>query len=289
MLHIYTRLKQLVFLFCCGLLSQGCNVINPTETVPTYIRIDSLHFKGNPIWPNLPVSSQITNVSVYYNNHSIGNFDLPATIPVMATGYGTLEVSAGINIDGLNNLTAVYPFYQVDTLGFSAQPGKVIKYTPVTSFYNDIKPYPISNFSGNTLFALFAGNRTMTTINYPDPMAFEGGTGSIQLSAVGDSSVDSTIKSFPIPAGAAYIEFNYKSTVPFYVGLQSNLGNVISSTPYFLGGVSPSDHWQKFYLAVQDYAAQFKGDSYNFYIKAVLDTGQTSGRLLIDNIYLITF
>jgi hypothetical protein len=290
MLHICIRLKYLSFLFFCCLLWQGCNVINPAEPIPTYIHIDSFHFVGNRLLANVPTMSHITNVSVFYNNNPVGNFDLPATVPIIATGTGRLQIAPGINVDGMNNLTGIDPFYQQDTsFAFTAQPGKILNFTPKTSFYNAVKPHLISSFVAPN-FGLFAGNIGMTILKGTDTSLLAGiPAGCIQLYAVGDSSVDS-FQYFPIPTGtAAYIEFDYKCSVPFYVGIRSNLGTVVSSTPFFLAGIFPSGYWQHFYLDVTDYVGQYPGDTYNFFIKAATDEGETSGRVLIDNIYLITF
>ena len=294
MLRIYTRLVQLTFIYFCCLFLQGCNVINPKEQVPTYIHIDTFKFDVNPLKTDITTSHQITQVWAYYNNNPIGQFDLPATFPIMTggdTGTGQLELAPAIIVDGLNNLLGVYPFYQYDTFTFAIQPGKIINHLPHTSYFSNIKVVKISDFEGPVNFSKWAGNIPMVRVTDAS-MVFEGyGSGSITLNAVGDSSIDSsTVTPFAIPKGAAaFIEINYKSDVIFYLGLQANLSTVISSTPYFLAGISPSDHWQKFYLNVAEFAGQYQGDSYTLYIKAVLSAGQTHGRLLLDNIQLITF
>jgi hypothetical protein len=290
MLHIYTRSKYFI-LICCGvLLWQGCNTINPSEPIPTYIHVDSFHFEENTAL-HTTLSHQITTVWAFYNNNPIGVFDLPANIPVVTNGTadGKLELDPGVAIDGMNNFLGVYPFYVPDTSHFTPQPGKVINYTPKTKLYTNCKISVLSNFEfGATKFALAGGNIPMTIVSDPAFLFEGGGTGSIFLNAATDSSIDSTITAFTIPSGSAFIEFNYKSDLPFYVGLQAHL-STISSTPYYLAGIKPSDHWQKFYLSVADFAAQYKASTYTFYIKAVNADGQTSGRLLIDNFQLVTF
>ena len=295
MQKIYSRLIQLIFIYIFGAFLQGCNIINPSEKIPTYIHVDSFKFNRNVYFPSdITTSHQITTVWAYYNNSPIGSFDLPATIPVLtdsATGTAELELAPGIAVDGLNNMLAVYPFYQIDASTFTVQPGKIINYTPQTTFYDNAKITVISNFEGPVNFSLQAGNIPMVRVTDPS-MVFEGsGSGSITLHAVGDSSIDSsTVAPFAIPStGSAFIEFNYKSEIPFYVGLQANLSSVVQSTPYFLSGINPSDHWQKFYLSIADFGAQFKGTSYTLYFKANLGAGQTSGQLLLDNIQLITY
>ncbi len=293
MLKIYTQLRYIVFLFCCGLFWQGCNIINPKEQDPTYIHIDSFNFVPNTaITEPLTLSHKITCVWVSYNGQSIGVFDLPATFPVVAKGTGVLNVSPGVVIDGLNDLLGINPFYEPDTFTFAAQPGKIINHIATTRYYSKVKVQKIADFETlQTNFRLDYGNIPMTTVS-ADSLVFEGhGSGSIYLTNPGvDSSIDSTQYNFTItPGSAAFIEFDYKSTIPFYVGLQSNLGSNVSSSPYYLAGIFPSAGWQKFYLSVQDYAAQFTGFSYNLYIKTSLPAGASSGRVLIDNVQLITY
>lgn len=292
MLKFFTRLGCLLIILGCGISWEGCNVINPSETVPTYIHIDTFAFDATPPNPNqrVSLSHDITSVTAYYNGESIGTFDLPANIPVMVASQGSLRLAPGITIDGRNSITGAYPFYRLDTSTIVAQPGKVINYIPKTGYFKDMVPYMISDFeSGLTNFGMAGGNVGMTLVT-ADSLVYEGAaSGGIFMSNAGDSSVDSAITSFPIPFTAAFIELNYNSTVPFYVGLQAKLGSSVSSTPYYLIGLYPSTGWKKLYLNVSDFNGTYQGTSYNLYIKATLPDGQSSGRLLLDNIQLITF
>lgn len=292
-MQLIRRRSQIIgLLSAIVLLGFGCNIVNPTEIVPTYVRIDSFVVERNPLmFPPLSTSHNINNISVYYNNSPIGNFDLPATIPVMATGNGKLQIAPGIVIDGRNDLITQYPYYTLDTLDLVAQPGKTITHVAKTKYYTFTKPQEIAYFDlGATDFSKWGGNKVMVAVT-DDSLVFEGGgSGAIYLTAVGDSSIDSSSRLLTIPLnGASYIEFNYNSTIPFYVGMQANLSNVFYSSPYFLAGIRPNYKWQKFYLNVSSFAAQYQATSYNFYVKAVLADGQSSGRLLLDNIQLITF
>lgn len=276
MVNTYVRFILLAVICGSCLVWQSCTVKNNAGT-PTYVHIDSFQFKANPKWPGL-TTSRITTVTVYYNNTSVGTFDLPATVPVLATGTGTLLFTAGIAVDGQNEQTATYPFYQSDTMTLQAQPGKIINILPVATYYNTVKTHLISDFSGSSGFALYAGNKSLLS---------DKGVGVIQLNAVGDSSVDSTIQSFSIPEGTSFIEFDYKSDVPFSVGMQSNLDNaVFANEP--IASIRPSSDWKKFYLNINTFISQYKSDNYHFFIKAKLGEGQTSGKLMIDNIYVLT-
>ncbi|MCW3123407.1 MAG: hypothetical protein JWQ38_2899 [Flavipsychrobacter sp.] len=284
--HVYNKIRLVIIAVVCGLIWQSCKVIDPKERTPTYFHIDSFVF--NTCLPGLNTLHKITAVAVFYNNAPVGFFDLPANVPILANATGQMSVAPAIFINGLSSLTSVYPFYQFDTSTITSQPGKVVTYLPKTCYYPTTKVKYISRFDGAPGFVRVAGNKDLLTTTNPD-LEFEGGTGIITLSALGDSSVNSTNTTFPIPSGSAFIEITYKSTIPFYIGLQAKLGSVVSSEPYYLAGINPSSTWTKFYLNVADFHGQYQGTDYNFYLKAVLADGQTSGQLLIDNIQLVTF
>ena len=291
MLIIYKKLKYFLLICLIIAIGQSCNIINPPEMVPTYFHIDSFKFNPNSQYTNISFSHKITTVWVYYNNNPVGVFDLPVTFPVNATGNGTLEVSPGINNNGLNSELVIYPFYTIDTYSFAAQPGKTIQHTPQTTFYNSLKASTLSD-QNNLGFSQWGGTvgislvpRTIDSLEFEPPNTNAG----IFLNAVGDSSIDSSNKSFAIPAGQAYIELNYKCSVPFYLGLQATLNGVATSTPYYLTGIYPNSAWSKFYLNVGAFNAKYGGSSYRLYIKAALPDGQASGNVLLDHIQLISF
>lgn len=282
--------KRLIQLFysclVCGIVtaSSGCNVINPSEQVPTYVRIDSFAFEGN-------ASHDIKCIWVYYNNNPVGAFDLPATVPIITNGTtGDLQIAAGIMINGLNERPISYPFYKYDISTLTSNPGKIVPYTPKTGYYDSVKQFTISNFeAGITRFAKVLGSAALVSVT-TDSLVYEGaGTGAIFLPSTADSSVDSTMTPFTIPLGAAFIEINYNSTVPFAIGIQSNLGNVYQSEISW-AGIKPSDaNWHKFYFNLTGFISSFTGDNYTLFIKAFPPSTNAGGRLLIDNIKLVTF
>ncbi len=284
--------RRLIFLFGLSgflLFMHGCNIINPAEQTPTYIHVDSFLFDKNSAIANISTSHQITNMWVYYNGANVGSFDLPATIPIITNGNdsGTLEIAPGIVVDGLNDLLATYPFYTISTQRIKPQPGKILNILPETGYYNTIHPQVVAAFNGTTGFVQWMGKPIQTT--YADSLVFEGlGSGMILLTDPGDSSIDSSSGSWPIPQGVAYLEFNYKTNIQFYVGMQTSAYG-LSTSPYYLVGVSPSDHWQKFYMNMADFVANFPGNTYNFYIKASLPPGQATGKVLIDNVQILHF
>ena len=292
---IKRMLKYVSLIVIFGCIGLSCNTINPVEPTPTYIHIDSFAFKDNPhvIPPKLSLSHQINSVFAYYNNNPIGIFDLPVTIPVIATGAGKLSLFPSIPIDGLNNFLSAYPFYAPDTFSFVAQPGTVIHRIPVTEYFDSTKHFLDYSFetASGIYFNLLNGSVPIsTTTNSAE--VFEGtGSGKIYLSLPSDTLSECiSASNFNVPTGVdAYIELNYKNTVPFYVGLKSGLNGTTTYTQQYLSGIYPSDHWQKFYLAIKDFVGQYPGDYYTLYIKTYLPSGTSNGTVLLDNVQLVYF
>jgi hypothetical protein len=289
---VWGVLSRVLILWLFISMLQSCSTSN-TVTVPTYFHIDSVHFVPNASYPSYSNSANISAVWVYYNNNPVGVFDLPATFPVIATGSGVLSIAPAISVDGLNSNMAIYPFYRYDTFTFTAQPGKVITHIPQTTLYSNVKVKQLSTFRYNASFSQCGGTSGTALQIVKDPASeFNLGVpcGGIYMTHVGDSSIDSSNNAFVIDTlSSAFVELNYKSDVPFYLGLQANLTYGISSQPFYLAGIYPSSTWQKFYLNVGNVNNKLGGNSYLLYIKTTLPSGQGTGTLLLDNIQLISF
>lgn len=274
------------FAALCAVLiyTQGCNVINPAEDIPTYVHIDSFHFAGKG-------SSDIKCMWVYYNNNPVGAFDLPANVPIITKGnQGTMQIEPGILINGLNSRPVAYPFYKLDISTLTTNPGKITNYTPTTTYYDSVRTTIISDFeAGITKFAKANGNVQLAAVT-ADSLVYEGtGSGAIYLTNAADSSVDSTMTTFVVPTGAAFIEVDYKSSLPFALGMQANLSNLYTSDISWVGINANNTKWNKFYYNITDFVVNYPADSYTLFIKTFVPIGSTGGRVLIDNIKLVTF
>jgi hypothetical protein len=283
MAYIYRKLFYFILLVVVMGATYGCNIINPSEPIPTYVRIDSFEFTGSGL-------TDIKCITVFYNGNNIGSFDLPAVIPVVTSGNGgTLQVAPGIIVNGRNERPATYPFYKMAFLSLPEKPGEIINFIPKTNYYDSVVITKISDFnSGITQFSKASGTTSLRVVTDPSLVLEGTGSGAVYLNSSADSSIDSTIKSFPIKQGYSFLEFDYKTTTPFTVGVKANLGTLYSSNINYLAGVLPNNKWQKFYLNLSGFTTNYPADSYHFFIKAALQD-QTNGVLLIDNIKLVTF
>jgi hypothetical protein len=283
MSKLYTNTVVVFLLLLTSVLQWSCNVINPAEKVPTYIHIDSFSFESSDL-------HDIRYAWVYYNNNPVGAFDLPANVPIMTSGDGTLQITPGISINGRAERPLGYPFYKIYSTTLKEQPGKIQTILPTTGYYDSVKFTVISEFEGGiTKFSKTTGTTSINTTS-ADSLKLEGsGSGIVILSSAADSSEDSTRTFFNVPTGAAFIEFDYKTSVNFTVGINGMLGSSVVTPVNYLAGILPNSKWQKFYLNITSFVSTYPGGNYYLYIKTTLPAGQSSGRLLIDNIKLVTF
>ena len=278
-------------LFGTLIAAAGCNIINPKEQVPTYVHIDSFTFIGNPAYGSS--SHKITNIRAYFNNGSVGNFDLPVTFPVLASSPGTVLVLPGIDFDGLTDYPSVYPFYLGDTLALTPAPGTVINFKAKTSYSTStITPLPFNaNFDDSNPFKFVSGDDSLVRDITPADV-FEGrGVGHIKLRAPQDSSTNVSSVSFPLPyTKDSYLELNYKSNMPVQIFITTMVNGVYVEDE-IIGLNAPDFTWRKVYLGIAYFAAGNEGTAYNIIIRAQLNDniGQTSGDAYFDNIKVVSF
>lgn len=280
------------FFFIAGIVSIisfcGCNIINPSEVVPTYVHIDSFSFAGNP---NYGTSShKITNVHVYFNNAPVGIFDLPVTFPVLATSAGTLLVLPGIDFAGLSGYEITYPFYDGDTMNLTPAPGVTLNFAPETRYSSSAKlPLFLENFDEpTTSFKKLSGDTTLGRVTGSE--AFEGGgSGFINLSAGKDSVTIIQNQPIAIPINQeSYLEINYKSNIPLQIGMNAVLSTGDSYSEYLIG-LKDRSEWGKIYIGLRDFVSGHQGTEYRVLLRAQKFGGVTDAKVYIDNVKVISF
>lgn len=271
----------------------GCNVINPVESVPTYIKIDSFDFvTSNPATQG-SARQNITSVWIYYNNNPVGNYDLPCNAPVITEGEsGTISVAPGITLNGFVDLQPIYPFFAFDTTTLITEPGKVRSFTPKGRYVAAAKfPYKEDFEVGNSFNPFIEGAGIETAIKQTkDPAyVYEGSfSGLIELSSAVPWSESISNTGVPIAPGEAFLEINYKCSVPFQVGLYNTLNSGIDAYEYF-AGVKATDTWKKIYIELATYTGNNQGKDFKLIIKSELAEGQTEGYVAIDNVKIVSF
>jgi len=268
----------------------GCDIINPDETIPSYLYIDTFTFSCSPD-QGYP-SSKITDGWVYANNVFIGAYELPATIPVLSEGETDIIVYAGIKENGISGTGMIYPFYNGYTitktmtkaLTDSIFPSTIYKPTTAIKFVKRFD-FNIGNDFNNA-----GGDVTLTTTTSPD-LVFEGAQSGMAV-FTGDADTLRTAASgllFPTQDHLLFLEMDYKSDVQFeiWVTCHTNSGAVISD---YVLTITKKDFWNKIYVNLNtelQFFSQYDPETYDLEIRAIESKGTDTATLYIDNLKII--
>ena len=278
-------------IIAAAFFAQGCNLINPAEKVPTYIRLDSFKVKTNEPSRTGSASSRITSAFVYVDNSFIGAYDVPSNIPLLLDKNAVVTFTPGINYSGLKSYQYIYPFYSSDTITVKYAPGKTVNYSAYAKYTDAAQFRWIEDFeTGNSLTELDENSDTDTSlIRVTDPTkVFEGGgAGQIILSSTKPVSESINNKDITVKQGESFIEVNYRGNVAFEIGLQTTINGALYYEP--IAGANASESWNKIYMGLQSFLGTYNASAVRVIMKAKLPDGQTSGYIYLDNIKVITY
>jgi hypothetical protein len=297
MRHQYKRFFTGI-LFTCFLLS-ACNLYNPAEPIPSYIKIDKIDLTTTP--DQGTNSSKITDAWVYIDEQLVGCFELPATIPILSDGTHKLSINAGIKINGIAATRGPYPFYERYEETIELKRGTISVVTPVVKYMSNLDWNPTKiwqeNFE-NTGIAIDSSPSGSDTnmIHYrvtsgTDPLVFEGqGSGVAYLDQTKTFFECISSTSFILPRGDSpvFLELNYKCNYSFVVGLFAH--SSASSVKHKVINVNPSETWNKIYIYMSpEINASGSATDFTIFFGMLNGTNAPAPYLALDNIKLVHY
>ncbi len=282
-----------MLLLCVVISFIGCDIINPSEPLPTRIEVQPFEFQIEPGQGS--AQNKITEVWVFYNNNTLlGTFSPPVAVNFLEEGPTTFKFRPGIRNNGILDAAIVYPMFAEYTINLNASPGSVFTVNPVTKYKPEVVFSFLCDFELDNPFVdnrdtVSASNLVRSTT---DP--FEGDyCGEIVMSQsayfievghllpMGDLPVDST-------ENKTYLEFRYKSEVDMSIGLEgSNLSGQSFSNFFYL--VKASDDWNMLYIDLTDLLVLSKLDSYKILFRSLYPDNATAPEyhIFLDNIKVV--
>lgn len=272
----------------------ACNLINPKEQIPTYLHLDPFVFNNPDSSFTGSTTYEIPSAWVYVDDVAAGTFDLPCTVPVLMSKTGKVKIVPGVVSQGIKSYVTQYPFYQFDTTTLVFNPGKIQYYTPKTNYTKDLNSNSFKlkiNFEEGLLFRNLSGDTTILMEKDPNKVRSGNASGAIYLKSPLKWSESISSNYFEFAENACYLEFDYKGTLPFQIGLQAeNIDGEVYGE--YLAGFYPKENWGKIYIDLSTFLKT--NNSYTkFYIKVrstleEFDGKYTDGYVLLDNIKVIS-
>jgi hypothetical protein len=274
------------------LMLHSCNLINPDEPIPAYIKGNEITLSVNPLQGSS--SHKIIDLYVFVDNQAAGCHPAQSTFPLLYQGSHEFVFSAGISINGIAASRGIYPFYKSYQTSLTLTPGRITEINPVFEYTDNTVFKWTENFdnpgSGIGFISTTSAGADMLFLPSGSPDIFEGNnSGTIQLNSSFPSfDVESSL-SFTLPKinKAIFLELNYKCTDKLEIGLTANYA--LSGTQrWYAVTINPKSTWNKLYVNLTPGPAEHQ-DAVDFklYLKGNLSEGNSSASYFLDNLKVI--
>lgn len=268
----------------------SCDIINPEEEIPAFLEMESFELTVTP--NNGTADQNITEGWVYVNNDLIGAFSAGKPFPVLASGTVEIIVDPGVHENGIGFTPSLYPYYTRYTTTLELTPGQTTTFTPEFEYREDIEFVSIEEFENTSIFTVDRDGNEETTIEYTTEGAFEGFSAKIELDNENPFFEMASNITWDLPiigANETWMEINFKTDMPFALGLLTQDPATGVITPVYLNGLNRTAEWRKVYINFQETIAAIPVPPFQLGFIAELPTDQASGTIFIDNVKLLHF
>ena len=272
----------------------SCEIINPAEDIPSFIEVKDFQLNTNSATEGSN-QHQINDVWAFVEGDALGVFELPATIPILATGNQTITLLAGVRENGLRSAPVIYPFYERYEEVVSLVEGQTISITPSINYITNSVFEFNEDFETNNLQLEGGIQRTITVSQIKEGI----GAGHIQVGQ-SETEIISSNTFIDLPTAGnlpVYLEMDYRTSVELEVGLIGFNINEVDANRFAFYKVTlcPIDQWNKVYINFQEELELSQFSDYQLAFRASTnDTGcgninSSNPEVLLDNIKLIRF
>ena len=279
-----------LFLLCVLISLSSCDLINPEEPIPAYIRISSIDVNSDYSLEGSN-SSKVTDAWIFIDDELLGAFELPCEIPAIYNGSHRISIGPGVMINGIANTRATYPFYSNWDIEATMVAGQTLTLSPSVTYIDSSHFAFIANFddlSGNKLQAAPGSDTIAALTNIPSEI-FEG-NGSFKSTLHRDSGyvafqmVDPVI--LPTDGHLVYLEMDYNINQQLIVGSYATFAGGTSAND--LVTLNKTNGWNKIYINLTTLTSNSaSAENFRLYFTAVKPAGSEPLKILIDNLKII--
>ncbi|MFB6258419.1 MAG: hypothetical protein ABEH38_06980 [Flavobacteriales bacterium] len=282
----------LPFLFWVLLFGSGCEVIDPKEKTPSFIKVQNPTVKTDPSIEGSN-SHDIQYGWVYVDDQLQGVYELPAKVLTSKSGVRNVKVRAGIHENGIIKEKIPYPFYRTFSMDTNLRSGKSTVVEPEFRYYDqqDISIWVEDFNNPNTVQVLARpSSDTLLEVTQSNDKTFEGaGSGKIPITNERDYFLGASDGNFQFDVGnEVFLELDYKTSDTLNVGLLAKYPQkTLKRSLVNLNATRRSDgslYWNKVYIRLTPIVGEeSEASEFEVFIQSTLQTGVSQGTILIDN------
>lgn len=266
----------------------SCDIVNPEEEIPGYIRVDSVSLDCESGIQGEPTQN-VTDVWVNVDGSRQGTYEMPVTFPVLATGTHALVFRAGIRNNGIAASRKIYPFFDFYEIDYKLTADSIHSINPVFHYRDETVFAWLENFedAGISLKRNAVSDTTLVVV--PDGAA-NNNSGYFAIDDLNFrflyESSDTILR--PASGSEVYLELEYRNDEPLIVGLK--LIKPQSTSYESIITLNPKPATNKIYIDLGQYLTTAT-DVYFFgvYFFAQKQSTAAKSEFYIDNIKLLHF
>lgn len=275
----------LLLFFGAAALLPSCKDFEGSQTVPAYIRIDSIGLSCD-YYVYGANTTNFTDAWVYIDEDILkgGIVELPAVLPVLQKGKHKVSVRAGINVNGIKGTKSDYPFLAtLDYPEVDLVPDSIITFNPVVTYYPISENQHVSwmedfDQGGMSLVATSGSDTSLMRVSGPLAWHDPNGTystysGKVVLTSdtmaftIATADEVTQFTEIPTKGSPCMLEMDYKCSDTLLMGLVfvdrgvSMEYPVLRIRPTGESGQEPTE-WKKIYINVGPYLVD--NEDYDF-------------------------
>lgn len=269
------------------------------DLTPSWLSVEKVNFITNEAVEG-PNSHHIVDAWVYIDNQSMGVWEIPFRMPVLEEGEHTVLIIPGIELNGITSSRTTNAFYETYTATINLQKEMTTTIVPTFKYKSVTKIIARDDFedTGVILNPNTSEDSTKFEIisktDYPSIVKYGNNCGRLTI-----SSLDTVVKvisdlNIPVVKNKMYLELDYLGTNSFTIGIINKPSTAVSNDQGPFVGAYKTDtekyEWKKLYIPISEQVnlnpfAKF----FEFYIYALLDSGNETGVIYIDNLKIVYF
>jgi len=269
----------------------SCNLINPSETIPALIKIDTVKVSVTN-FDQGSASHMLTNIWLSVNGKNLGVYEMPALIPSLESGKQWVYIRPGVKLNGISASRVAYPFFEPYELkDFNLEPGVSTLITPTTTYKKECKFPWMEDFEDAGVSFNYASYSDTTFRNQADTVREGRFSGAIYLDKTNRFFEATSSTDFELPNSGTMIllEFDYLSNTSLEAGVYViEDGAAVWSS---LVMIKPTTTWKRIYIDVHSTVSyENTADLFRMGFRAAWDsTGREKQGIIMDNLKLIHF
>jgi hypothetical protein len=285
-LNLYSRILLALLLIAAS----SCDIVNPPEDIPSFIRVDTFIVEVYDIDQG-SASHMMENCYISVGGTNMGVFQMPFTIPTLETGMQTVTIRPGIKLNGIAASRIDYPFFEPYITDIELRENEIHLIEPHTRYKEACRFTWIEDFEDPGLSFVYKDYSDTTFIQQRDVVKEGRYSGAVYVDEENALFEANSATDFELPQNASpvLLEFDYLNNNGFEIGMYLIEDGLIEW--YDLVYIRPIDSWNRFYVDLGSTTTRNPlTDHFRIGIRVFHEPeNNTNGFVYLDNLKLIHF